>query len=147
MADARKPSDADFAEAIRETGAFITREEAIRISQQTLKDAERSRAEAAEREARSGPTYLDDWPTAPAGIRGLLEVLQAWKLRIERMGDERSRHESSWPNVMDGRLAEIKDASLEEKYARVADMAAACLAWLQIMALDENESDSQSGSE
>ena len=119
----------------------VTREEALRISQQVLKDAERGRIEAAEREAKQGPTYCDDWPTAPAGVRGLLKVLQAWGQRVERMGDERSRHELSWPNVMDGRLAEIKDASPENKYARVADMAAACLAWLQLMALDEEATD------
>lgn len=119
MANEHMPTDDEMAEAIQEVGVFLTRAEAVI---------------AAARQAKKGPTYRDDWPTAPAGIRALSEVLMAWKQRQERNGTEQDRHELSWPNVMDGRLAEIKDASLENKYARVADMAAACLAWLACLA-------------
>jgi len=128
-------------------GIRVTRAEAIRISRQILKEAERGRAEVVEQEDRNAPTKWSGEPTAPAGIRAVSEVLTAWKQRIERMGDERNRHELSWPNVMSARLFEIKEASLEEKYARVADMAAACLAWLQALALDEDEAIPQSEDE
>lgn len=128
MANEHMPTDDEMAEAIQEVGVCLTRAEAVI---------------AAARQAKKGPTYRDDWPTAPAGIRGLLEVLQAWKQRVERMGDERDRDKLSWPNVMNARLFEIKDASPENKYARVADMAAACLAWLQVMAPDEETTDGE----
>ena len=128
-------------------GQRVSRAEALRISRQILKDAERGRIEAAEQEARKGPTYWDGEPTEPAAIRALSEVLTAWKQRQWNMGNERNRDELSWLNRLDARLDVIKKDFFDNKYACVADMAAACLAWLSTLAPDDDEATPQSEDE
>lgn len=157
--DESHPVIAEWAERSRaqrrleKLGYQVTREEAIRISRDirsVCPDFHRILSDAIEtvnREGRQVPTKWSGEPTDPAGIRALSEVLMAWQDRQHHKGDERDRYESSWLNVMDGRLADIKDAYPENRYARVADLAAVCLTWLQRMEPDEDEATLQSEDE
>ena len=127
---------------LEKIGIRVTREEAIQISRQMLKDAERGRIEMAEQEARQGPTYSDDEPTEPAGIRALSEILKAWQERRRCRGDQANIIDASWTSSLDSVLCDIKitirSSGQEAKlYGLVANLSATCLAWLQVMAGDE----------
>jgi len=124
---------------LEKIGIRVTREEAIRISRQVLKDAERGRIEVAEREAQQGVTYMDEKPTNLRDRCAILELLKARQERRLARGDEARLSPNEWLAHIFSESALISDAANEPGeevllYEHVASLAAVCLAWLQVIA-------------
>ena len=144
MANEEKLSDEKLAEAIQEVGRFITRAEALRISQQTLKDAERGRAEAVEQEAKQGAMYRDEKPTDLADCCAITELLRSREERRLKHGGELEHTRDTWSFALRLLYGAIEKASEERwhfpdevLYPLVADLGAACLAYMQAMNANE----------
>ena len=133
----------------------VTRAEALRISRQVLKDAERGRIEVAEREARQGIQYEESITLADRCA--ITELLKARQERRLKHGGELEHTRDIWSFALRLLYGAIEKASEEQwhfpdevLYPMVADLGAACLAYMQAMGANASEKQdelTQSGDE